>query len=245
MPSVFRQMSRLVLCVLSLPSLAAHAEDPKPPAMREVSPGVYEIGDIHLDKNTSSLTFRAKVNMSDGAIEYLICTPRGSTHESLLVTDAQPTDIHFAMLLLGAKGAGILAPAPGDAPPGEINAEYLKRAPRLKGDSITLSAKWKGADGKEKKAFIEDWVLNLTDNKPAPRGPWIYTGSMFAEEKFLAQLQGTVASIVSNPAALINNPRRGSDNDQIWAVNTKAVPPLETALEVTIKIESAPEPKPK
>ena len=88
-------------------------------------------------------------------------------------------------------------------------------------------------------------MLNTDSNKSAPRGPWIYTGSMFAEEKFLAQLQGTVAAIVSNPAALINNPRKGSDNDQIWVVNAKAAPKVETPLELTIKIESATEPKKK
>ena len=239
------RLAPCLLVVLVSARISAVADDAKPPAMREVSPGVYEIGDIHLDKNNSSLTFHGKVNMADGAIEYLICTPRGSTHESLLVTDTQPTDIHFAMLLLGAKGAGILAPAPADAPPAQIDGEYLKRAPRLKGDSITLTASWRDAAGREKKAAVEDWVLNIGDKKSAPRGPWIYTGSMFAEEKFLAQLQGTIASVIANPAALINNPRKGSDNDQIWAVNTKAVPPVETPVEITIKIESKPEPKSK
>ena len=240
-------MPRLVPFVLCLLSLASPAEEPKPatPAMRETSPGVYEIGGIHLDKNTNSLAFPCKVQMNEGGVEYLICTPRGSAHESVLVTDVQPTDIHFAMLLLGAKGAGLLAPAPGDAPPGQINAEYLSRAPRLKGDRITLSAKWKDAAGKEQIAPIEDWVFNNREKKPASRGPWIYTGSMFAEEKFLAQMEGNIAAIVSNPAALINNPRKGSDNDQIWEVNGKKIPPVETPLEVTIKIEPAPEPKPK
>ena len=241
-------MSR-ILCLLLALNLAAFGDEKpeaaKPPAMRELSPGVYEIGAIHLDKNTGSLSFPAKLNMSEGAIEYLICTPRGSVHESLLVTDTPPTDIHFAMLLLGAKGAGLLAPAPADAPPAQIDAQYLQRAPRLKGDSITLSATWKDAGGKEKKSPVEDWVLNSRTNKPAPRGPWIYTGSMFAENQFLAQLQGTIASVISNPAALINNPRKGSDDDQVWTVNTKAAPPVETALEVTIKLEPAPAPKPK
>ena len=224
---------------------AEKSGEPKQPIMRETSPGVYEVGSIHLDKNTRSLTFPAKLNMIEGNLEYLICTPRGSTHESLLVTEVEPRDLHFCMLLLDAKGAGILAPAPGDAPPSQIDAEYLKSAPRLKGDSLTISLKWKDAGGKEQTAPVEDWVLNAKERKAAPRGPWIYTGSMFADDQFLAQLQGTIASMVSNPAALINNPRKGSDNDQIWMVNTKAVPPVETLLEVTIKLETTPEKKSK
>lgn len=235
----------LLLCISLALHLAAFGAEKTEPVMRETAPGVYEIGHIHLDKNTRSLTFPAKLNMAEGNLEYLICTPRGSTHESLILTDVQPSDIHFAMLLLDAKGAGLLAPAPGAAPPSQIDAEYLKSAPRLKGDNLGISLKWKDAAGKERSAPVEDWVLNAMEKKAAPRGPWIYTGSMFAEEKFLAQLQGTVASLVSNPAALINNPRKGSDNDQIWMVNTKAIPPVETPVEVTIKLESAPEKKPK
>ncbi len=235
-----------ILCALNLAAFGAEkSENAKTPAMREIAPGIYEIGSIHLDKNTNSLSFPCKVQMNEGGVEYLICTPRGSTHESVLVTEIQPSDIHFAMLLLGAKGAGILAPAPGDAPPEQINAEYLKRAPRLKGDSIAITAKWKDADGKEQSGPVEDWVLNFNEKKSASRGPWIYTGSMFAEEKFLAQMEGSIAAIVTNPAALINNPRKGSDNDQIWQVNGKKIPPVETPVEVTLKIETAPESKKK
>jgi hypothetical protein len=249
---VLLTMPRSFLRIFSAACVAAfslHAEEEKKtavaPKMREVSPGIYEIGKIRLDKSKRTLSFPAKVNMVEGNIEYVICTARGSTHESVIATEVDPSDIHFGMLLLDAKGAGILAPAPGDAPPTQIDAEYLKGAPRLKGDSITLTAKWKDASGKEGSAAVEDWVLNEKDNKPAARGPWIYTGSMFAENEFLAQLQGNVASIVSNPGALINNPRKGSDNDQIWVVNTKAIPPVETPIEVTIKLEPAPETKPK
>ena len=241
--SVCPVVLRLFLPVF-IAAFSLHAQEEKntasTPAMREVSPGVYEIGSIHLDKNTRSLTFPGKVNMAEGNIEYLICTPHGSTHESLLVTEVQPTDIHFAMLLLDAKGSGLHAPAPADAPPPQINAEFLKGAPPLKGDNITISVKWKDAAGKERSVAVEDWVLNTKENKSAARGPWIYTGSMFADDKFLAQLQGAVASVVSNPAALINNPRKGNDDDQVWMVNAKSVPPVATPLSVTIKLEAAP-----
>lgn len=244
MPRILHVFSALFLAAFSLHA-QEEQKDAATPAMREVSPGVYEFGSIRLDKNTRTVTFPAKLNMSEGLIEYLICTPRGSTHESLILTETEPRDLHFAMLLLDAKGAGTLAPAPGDAPPSQINADYLKTAPRLKGDNLAISLKWKDVGGKERSTPVEDWVLNARLKKPAPRGPWIYTGSMFADNQFLAQLQGNVASLVSSPAALINNPRQGSDDDQIWNVNTKAVPPVETPVEVTIKLEATPEKKTK
>jgi len=205
--------------------------------MRELAPGVYGIGKLRLDKNNNTLTFPGTVQVDKGYLEYLLVTPQGSTHESLLVTEIQPGDLHFAMLLLGAKGAGILTPAPADKPPAQIDAAYLKRAPRLKGDPVTISATWI-RNGKGETVRVEEWMINTTTNKPAEKGSWIYTGSMFSSGKFLAQLEGCLAAVVTNPSALINNPRPGNDNDQIWITNEKRVPPSATPVEITIRLEA-------
>jgi hypothetical protein len=233
------------LClVLAIPCFAVdNSAAPKAATMQEISQGVYQIGQIRLDQTQHTATFPGKVNMTDGALEYVLVTTEGATHESLLSTEVQPSDLHFSMLLLGAKGAGITTPAPDEAPPTQINKEYLQHAPKLKGDSIQISVKWKAADG-EKTAPVEDWILNTETKKPAPRGPWIYTGSMFREGHFLAQVEGAFAALVTYPAALINNPRKGSDNDLVWEVNTKAVPPVDTPVEIIIKLEPTSDSKP-
>lgn len=221
---------------LSLSALPASAQQETPvAAMKEISPGVFQIGQLRLDKVARSITFPGKLNMAKDLIEYVLVTPAGPTHESLLSSEVQPSDLHFAMLLLGAKGSGLLAPQPGDAPPSQLDAEYLKHAPRLKGDNIDFTVKWKGADGKELTASVEDWLRNPETKKAAPHGPWIYNGSMFGQDGgFLAQQQGIFAAAITNPAALINNPRPGNNNDRLWEVNEKAVPPVETPLEISI-----------
>lgn len=206
-------------------------------AMQELSPGVFQLGALRLDKNARSVAFPGRVNMDRDLIEYVLVTPQGATHESLLSSEVQPSDLHFAMLLLGAKGAGLLTPQPGDAPPGQIDADYLRQAPRLKGDNITFAVKWKDKDGVEKTARVEDWLMHPETKKAAPPGPWIYSGSMFgAEGGFLAQQSGTFASVVTNPAALINNPRPGNNDDKVWAVNDQAVPPVDTSVEIVLTL---------
>ncbi len=227
----------LFAAALLLASVPLFAEEKPQLPMQELSPGVYQIGKLHLDKNTGTITFPARVNMDEGNLEYLLVTPQGSAHESLLVTDVQPTDLHFAMLLLGAKGSGIYAPAPADAPPPQLNGEYLKHAPQLKGDAITISAILK-KDGAETKVPIEDWLLDTETKKSPAHGPWIYSGSMFAEDKFLAQIEGCFAALVTNPSALINNPRKDNDNDSVWIPNKKTVPPKETQIEVSIHLDA-------
>lgn len=213
-------------------------EKPPAPAMREVSPGVFEIGKLRVDKNQRSVSFPGKLNMDKDFVEYVLVTTNGSTHESLLATEIQPADLHFAMLLLGAKGAGLTTPSPDQAPPAQIDAEYLKRAPKLKGDNILVTATWKTKAGKEEMARVEDWLFNAKTKAAAARGPWIYTASMFgADGGFLAQQQGVFISVVNNPSALINNPREGNNDDQIWSVNEKSVPPRDTLLQITITLQ--------
>ena len=125
----------------------------KPPT--ETAPGIFSIGAVRLDKNVGTVTFPAKVNMNDGLLEYLLVSPQGPVHESLLACDAAPQEVHMAMLLLGAKG--MAAPKDGAAP-ARIDAEFLAHAPKLTGDRIFLTLKWKDKDGKEQTAPAERWL---------------------------------------------------------------------------------------
>lgn len=240
LPPVNASLLRCLAGVLlfTFPGLAADGTAaPTAPSMQLISPGIYQIGAIRIDQAQRTATFPGKVNMIGGPIEYLLVTTEGATHESLLNTEVQPSDLHFSMLLLGAKGAGITTPAESDGAPSQIDNKFLASAPKLTGDSIQISVKWK-ADKEEKTAPVEDWIKNLTTEKTATRGPWLYTGSMFRSGHFLAQTEGAFASMVTYPAALINNPRAGNDNDQTWAVNTDVVPLADTPVEIVIKLEA-------
>ena len=212
---------------------AALAQEPPPamPVMREVSPGVFAIGKIQLDQKALTVTFPGTLNMKAGLLEYLLVTPRGSTHESLLVSDVSPNDVHFAMLLLGAKGGGETSAAA----PAQLDSQYLKTAPKLKGDTVLISVKWNDGAA-DKTAPVEDWLFNELAKKPVEHGPWTYNGSLLIDGRFLAQTEGAFVALVTNPSALLNNPRKGSDNDQMWGVNEKAVPPVNTPVEIIFKL---------
>lgn len=232
-----------LLCALAVFATAWAQNEPPPasPVMREISPGIYEIGQLRLDQKTRTISLPGVLNMNDGYIEYLLVTEQGNSHESLLVSDVSPSDLHFAMLLLGAKGSGI---ASGDIPRGQIDSKFLQTAPKLKGDNIDIGVRWKVGDA-EKSAPVEDWIFNTETKKPMQRGPWIYNGSMFNGGHFLAQVEGAHAALLTYPAALINNPRKGNDNDQIWMVNAKAVPAVKTPVEIIITLLPEPAAKSK
>ena len=192
--------------------------------LKQIDAGVFEIGNVRLDKNQRTIRFPAVVNMDRGAVEYLLVNESGKLHESVFRTEAEPFHIHLAILLVGAKE--------------NISRSAATNASPLAGDAVSLSASWKTSGG-ESHCRGEDLVFNTQTKSPMSRGNWVYSGSRIVEGTFLAQHEGSVVSIISDPDALINNPRPGRENDEIWQVNTNAVPPVGTAVQITIKLEDS------
>jgi hypothetical protein len=190
--------------------------------LKQIGPGIFELGKVRLDKNGRMISFPAVVNMNEALIEYLVVTSAGKVHESLLRTDAEPWHIHVAMLLLGAKGAGT----------NSFPEDHIKPLP---GERVGIELSWK-IGGKEKRHRAEEFILDRSKKSAMGKGFWIYTGSQVFEGIFIAQRDGSVVSLIEDPDALINNPRPGRDNDDNWQVDAKGLPPLESPVEVTIRL---------
>ena len=208
------------------------------PPVKEIADGVLEMGGVRLDKNGKTIRFPAAINMNDGNIEYLLVGKGGKTHESLFVTNISPYYLHLAMLLIGAKGNPVDASLERNGPPpSAINAENLKNAPEFKGDNVEMSVTWKSGN-QERVANVEDFIVNQEEKHPMRHGAWTYNGSMFYHGKFLAQLDLSIAAMVTDPEALINNRQPGHDNDQIWAVDPARTPQIGTPVTITIQLEA-------
>jgi hypothetical protein len=61
--------------------------------------------------------------------------------------------------------------------------------------------------------------------RPWSSGSWVYNGSLIVHNRFLAQMDGSIVSLVTDPVALINNVGPGHDNDMIWEPNPANLPP--------------------
>jgi hypothetical protein len=213
----------------TLIGLCAHAGEPPSASvpttnapLKQIRPGVFQLGQVRLDKNDRTVSFPASVNLREGNIEYLVVTVTGKTHESLLRTTAEPYHVHLAFLLLGAKGAG-------------TNALPEDPARPLPGDKAEIDLHWH-VDGKARSFRAEEFIEDRKANCPARRGEWIYTGSRLREDGFAAQLDGSIISLITDADALINNPRPGREDDDNWLVRTNDLPPLHAPVEVMIKL---------
>jgi hypothetical protein len=192
--------------------------------VREIGPGTAEVGPVRVEKAAARLSFPATVNMTTGIVEYAVVAKHGKTHESVFVAGATPQEIHLAALLLGIRDH-------------ETHPEAAP-APDLRGDRVRISVRWQ-AGGTEQERPLEDFIRREDTGAPLARGPWIYNGSELRNGRFAAQQDGSIVAIIADPEALVNNPRPGREDDDLWRVNTASIPPRGTAVRITITREES------
>ena len=194
------------------------ASTPVSPVLR-LEDGRLKIGSVIVDKKKHEICFPCVINMDKGLLEYLLVGGQGKTHESLLRTEAQAFHLQIGLLLLGIEGP--MSPPDQHGMPGNVAGDPLK---------ISL-----GYDDKGKDRLVrpEDW-MRCEDRPITTPLSWVFNGSFVYEGRFAAQLEQSLVAIFQDPVALINNTSKGAENDEIWFVNEKAVPPAGTPVTVHI-----------
>jgi hypothetical protein len=217
-----------LICICS--GFAQFPEDAPAPAggpppdltVKRIDDNQVAVGEVRMDRNARTITLPAKLNMRDGLLEYALVTHTGKLHESLLATTVAPQQLHVVCLLLGLKEL----PLPEDKVPA--------------GNRVSIDVSWE-TDGK---IITHPLAALISLTKPNPThsaaalepGPWLYNGSTFVKNVFLAQRDGGFISLIHDPAALINNPREDRHNDEVHIPATSKLPPRGTAVTVTIKL---------
>lgn len=214
---------RVVVCwIVAVVALSAVAESTNRPVIKQIGPGRFQVGRVTLDKAGRSVSFPAIINMTEAIVEYVVVTAEGKVHESLLRTEATPRDIHVAMLLLDAKGSTNVVPEDPVKP--------------IEGDAVRIEVSWKEKNG-EKRVRAEDLIVNTQSKTNLTKGVWIYNGSLVENGAFMAEREGSIVSLITDPFALVNNPRPGRDNDDLCEVDSQRVPALDTPVEVHFILE--------
>lgn len=209
-----------IIAAALLVSVTVLAQTNNAPPLRAIAPDVFQLGSVQLDKKNRAVHFPASVNMANGVVEYFIVTGTGKLHESIFKTETDAAQIHTAMLLLGAKAQ-------------ETNAASTN----IIGDKIQINVSWK-ISGEEKQVRAEDLVLNTKTRRTMTGSGWVYNASKVIDGTFIAQRDGSIVAIISDPLALANSTQADRDNDDIWFVNTNRIPALNTPVEITFQLPS-------
>lgn len=205
---------------------AAEAEMKKSLNLQTLGPDTFTLGLVSFDKRARTMRFPAKVNLRDEVIEYALVASTGKAHEALFVTDAKPEHLHLASLLL-------------NVPTASLNGQLDEAAtfPASNGVKITVTWKKNGPDAVHDLAELV--LVNAADGQssaPMTAGTWFYSGSRFNALGFLASQEGSFIGLISDSAALIENPRVDRARDDIHFPNKALLPAKGTQVEFVVQL---------
>jgi len=210
----------------------------EPPPIKQVEPGVLELGNVRLNQAKRSITFPASINMHEGPIEYFLVTSYGKVHESVLKMDVMPYHIHVFASMLNASGADFDALKERFSkleeneivPTAELN-EMLKAG--LFGQPVKMTVRWE-KDGQKFEHQAEELFVSNLDGKPMEAGKWFYTGSRVNNSNvFVANQSGDAVTVIGDYGSMVKYIGPGFKNDELWKANVPVLPPINHQVTVT------------
>lgn len=186
---------------------------------------------LTLDVKAGRVIVDAKVVLQAGALEFLLCRGEAKAHESILSTDARPSDVHAALLALGLTPG---KPAQWSAP-SELH-EPVFLPPR--GPKVRVSVRWTDADGKPRSAAASEWLEPTGENGTEAPDEWVFIGSQIMPDgRYWANIEGEIISVANFASSVLDVPFESSDKNALleFVARTKAVPERGTKVEVILE----------
>jgi hypothetical protein len=198
--------------------------------MLEATDNIIKTGNIAINKQTKIITIQTRLAIEKGILEYLLVGDHGKTYESLLkVADNKPSDLNFALLLIGCEPIDYQTFIKIKNKKNAIDILKKNYPNSLLNVSIIY-----------KKRTID--LNKLINNRETKKNSfyWVYTGGYFLKDnRYAGDLELSYIGIWSDRSAVINlcsdlkNPYQGNfgyeTHIQDWVFNVNDV------LELVIK----------
>lgn len=208
---------------------------PQKPLVKKLTDDTYQIGLITFSKKTREITIPSQTNIIDPGtpLEYVLTHGNGEKiHESLLVTEADPTHLNLALKLLNFKESQELyRPLAADNTREEhfpVVADDIRKAARF-----TIHLKWKSGS-ENKSAPVTRWLQHRVTSKPMKDTPWVYNGSYILNNRFKAKITGNFFAIFPDEGAIASYPGSDREDDTLWVPADK-LPRTGSKVTLTIK----------
>jgi hypothetical protein len=202
------------------------------PVIEKIDESRFRIGKVIIDKKTREIRFPAKVNMTEGLLEYLVVHQNGKIHESLFFTDVSPTHINLGFTLLRYQASRELYALINEKGMQDVRypvvSDEVKAAAR-----VIISAEWE-QDGKTRKIPVNDMIQHAVKTTSMPPGPWVYGASEFYDGQYVPETTGDIAAIFVARSSMINYPGEDNYDDTVWEAFTKRIPPEGTNVTIII-----------
>lgn len=187
----------LCLCVLLSEGASAAAQQPASvaePKIEKLGDGLLGVGSIRVDLAKREIAVPGVV-LPARVLEFVASTKRGAkAYESALELDTDAVGFNLALILIGLDKAQAVP----------SRRHFDPRPPE--GDPVEIWVEWREPGG-PRRVRAEDLISNVQKKTTLPRGPWVYTGSVFLPNgRYLADSQGVLIGFVHTPAPVIENP---------------------------------------
>ncbi|QUE49562.1 hypothetical protein KBB96_11825 [Luteolibacter ambystomatis] len=212
------------------------------PAIERLDGSRYKLGEITFDQKSREIRFPAKVNMTEGLLEYLVVHSRGKVHESLFSTEVSPTKLNvvFTLLRYPASKELYATDSPVDH---EAGTKFPNVAADVKaGARVDIKVEWSDGTGKTRAVPVNEWIAHAVTEKQMPSGPWVYGGSEISNNRYQAEATGDVVAIFLSSSAILNYPGKDNNDDEAWLPFPKRVPAIGTPVVLIITPNQSPKP---
>lgn len=187
---------------------------------------------VEICRQRSEIRIPARVMIRSGWLEQAVCTPQTRVHESVFAIQADPHQLHAALLLLGSfPGKPGLPPHldhPAVAPDGPIVQIFMEHSQAV--------------------IRLQDLILDDRTGEGL-QGDFVFAGSKWVQwqgvQRYLADDEGSVVGLVTFGDELLaySEPMSGSVSldRPTFRPNADVLPPPGT--EVTLRFTVSPEPE--
>ena len=184
---------------------------------------------VEVDAYVSPL-IHSGLDVKNYYLEQFLCIPNTKEHESLLVTDAKPSHLHAALLLLGLEpGRPVVWSASGQ--PNDAEGPSVRVRFRYEQDRETIEV------------HPRAWTRHETTGNAMPDFDWVFSGSTVrtarGREFYEADAAGTVIGLASFGGETLSWPSYVSDledtGDLVWLAKTEAMPAARTPVVVVLE----------
>jgi hypothetical protein len=150
---------------------------------------------IAVDVKTREVRVDCEAVKADYPLEFLSVLSNTNEYEAVVRSDAKPSDLHLALLMIGLKpgqpvhySESTKAWLPPTGPPVDIWFEYQK-------------------DGKSIKVPAYRWMRDVKTKKQAPPMAWVFTGSRVMDDHtYAADATGCLIGVINNEYSVLDVP---------------------------------------
>jgi hypothetical protein len=184
----FARLSAAVALIWILASVGVGYGDP---ATRPAG----KLPHLQVDATKKEVRMECQAVKADYPLEFLAVVTNTNEYEAVVRSDAKPSDLHLALLIIGLKpgqpvhySESTKTWLPPSGPPVDIWFEYQKA-------------------GKTQKVPAYRWMRDVKTHKEAPPMTWCFTGSKVLDDgSYAANATGCLIGVINNELSVLDVP---------------------------------------